>query len=97
MRLEERHIDDAEFIAAQDDMMRQIREAARVPGMGSHRQASSHSASFLGQGVVASSQTLPNPDGSGRLLWIPGVDPWATPGYYFGRKPLPHQFEERDF
>lgn len=69
-----------------DKLARGIIRQTRTPSQGTRMNASS------GGQMQNTTSTMTDADGNPLRLWIPGVDPWGVPGYYFGNR----QFDEKE-
>lgn len=62
-----------------DQIARDIVRQTQTPGQ-TNRMAATGSAQS--QNVTS---TMTDANGNPLRLWIPGVDPWGVPGFYFGQ------------
>lgn len=80
----------------QDRQARRIVRLARPPASGVPLSATHGSNATAYSGTTVSS-TGQDTNGNPLRLWIPGIDLWGVPGYYFGDRRITEDLHDVDF
>jgi hypothetical protein len=78
-----------------EQLRRYLSQGEQLAGAPQSRQSASAGPVAAFGALGTNAQTLPDPDGSTRRLWLFGHDPYPTDdSFYFGAEPLDSELEE---